>query len=95
MNTGKTAPMGAVSWTHICAFKDVALQLLGNLLEHFLVRRNKDKTSVERHHLTVSGATRLDLPSHMNCVGRKMCRSSFCIQKEDSVCARSTNDNRS
>jgi threonine synthase len=45
------------------AFKDVALQLLGNLLEYFLVRRNEGKTGVERHHLTVIGATSGDTGS--------------------------------
>jgi threonine synthase len=40
------------------AFKDVALQLLGNLFEFFLVRRNAKKTSGEpKEKLTVVGAT--------------------------------------
>jgi len=39
------------------AFKDVALQFLGNLLEFFLVRRNDRKTGRDREHLTVIGAT--------------------------------------
>jgi threonine synthase len=45
------------------AFKDVALQLLGNLFEYFLVRRNKDKIGKDRHHLTVVGATSGDTGS--------------------------------
>ncbi|KAG9240656.1 threonine synthase-like protein [Calycina marina] len=45
------------------AFKDVALQLLGNLFEYFLVRRNKGKEGKERHHLTVVGATSGDTGS--------------------------------
>jgi threonine synthase len=45
------------------AFKDVALQFLGNLFEYFLVRRNKGKTGKERHHLTVVGATSGDTGS--------------------------------
>ncbi|KAF4627085.1 hypothetical protein G7Y89_g11073 [Cudoniella acicularis] len=45
------------------AFKDVALQLLGNLFEYFLVRRNKGKTGRDRHHLTVVGATSGDTGS--------------------------------
>lgn len=45
------------------AFKDVALQLLGNLFEYFLVRRNKGKTGKDRHHLTVVGATSGDTGS--------------------------------
>lgn len=45
------------------AFKDVALQFLGNLFEYFLVRRNKDKAGKERHHLTVVGATSGDTGS--------------------------------
>lgn len=45
------------------AFKDVALQFLGNLFEYFLVRRNKGKTGHERHHLTVVGATSGDTGS--------------------------------
>jgi threonine synthase len=40
------------------AFKDVALQLLGNLFEFFLLRRNAAKTTGERQeNLTVVGAT--------------------------------------
>ncbi len=39
------------------AFKDVALQFLGNLLEFFLVRRNEGKAGKDREHLAVIGAT--------------------------------------
>ena len=40
------------------AFKDVALQLLGNLFEYFLLRRNSNKKAgEEREKLTVVGAT--------------------------------------
>ena len=47
------------------AFKDVALQFLGNLFEYFLVRKNKDVKEGEgkRHHLTVIGATSGDTGS--------------------------------
>jgi len=46
------------------AFKDVALQFLGNLFEFFLVRKNKSVQSSEtRHHLTVLGATSGDTGS--------------------------------
>lgn len=45
------------------AFKDVALQFLGNLFEYFLVRKNEGKTGKERHHLTVIGATSGDTGS--------------------------------
>ncbi|KAF2131392.1 threonine synthase-like protein [Dothidotthia symphoricarpi CBS 119687] len=45
------------------AFKDVALQFLGNLFEYFLVRRNKNKSGREREHLTVVGATSGDTGS--------------------------------
>lgn len=45
------------------AFKDVALQFLGNLFEYFLVRKNKHKTGKERDHLTVIGATSGDTGS--------------------------------
>ncbi len=46
------------------AFKDVALQLLGNLFEYFLVRRNqKQADEGARHHLTVIGATSGDTGS--------------------------------
>jgi threonine synthase len=45
------------------AFKDVALQFLGNLFEYFLVRRNKSKTGRDREHLTVIGATSGDTGS--------------------------------
>jgi threonine synthase len=40
------------------AFKDVALQFLGNLFEYFLIKRNKSKKESEaRERLTVLGAT--------------------------------------
>jgi threonine synthase len=39
------------------AFKDVALQFLGNLFEYFLQKENEGKTGKERDHLTVLGAT--------------------------------------
>lgn len=45
------------------AFKDVALQFLGNLFEYFLVRRNKSKDEVNREHITVVGATSGDTGS--------------------------------
>ncbi|KAF1989476.1 threonine synthase-like protein [Aulographum hederae CBS 113979] len=45
------------------AFKDVALQFLGNLFEYFLVRRNEGKTGKDREHLTVIGATSGDTGS--------------------------------
>ncbi|KAL8770201.1 MAG: hypothetical protein Q9209_004043 [Squamulea sp. 1 TL-2023] len=45
------------------AFKDVALQFLGFLLQYFLVRRNKDKADDQREHLTVIGATSGDTGS--------------------------------
>ncbi|KAK5317254.1 threonine synthase, partial [Exophiala xenobiotica] len=46
------------------AFKDVALQFLGNLFEFFLVRKNKSISPSEiRHHLTVIGATSGDTGS--------------------------------
>lgn len=45
------------------AFKDVALQILGNLFEYFLVRKNQGKTGKDRHHLTVIGATSGDTGS--------------------------------
>lgn len=46
------------------AFKDVALQFLGNLFEFFLVRKNKNLSpGQKRHHLTVLGATSGDTGS--------------------------------
>lgn len=46
------------------AFKDVALQFLGNLFEFFLSRKNnKLSTGEKRHHLTVIGATSGDTGS--------------------------------
>jgi len=45
------------------AFKDVALQFLGNLFEYFLVRRNREKSGRNREHLTVVGATSGDTGS--------------------------------
>jgi threonine synthase len=45
------------------AFKDVALQFVGNLFEYFLVRRNEGKEGAQREHLTVIGATSGDTGS--------------------------------
>jgi threonine synthase len=46
------------------AFKDVALQFLGNLFEFFLIRKNAHLESGRaRHHLTVIGATSGDTGS--------------------------------
>lgn len=45
------------------AFKDVALQLLGNLFEYFLQRRNKGKPEDQREKLTIVGATSGDTGS--------------------------------
>jgi threonine synthase len=46
------------------AFKDVALQFVGNLFEYFLVRRNAQKAEDgKRHKLTVIGATSGDTGS--------------------------------
>lgn len=45
------------------AFKDVALQFLGNLFEFFLSRRNEGRTGKDREHLTVVGATSGDTGS--------------------------------
>ncbi|KAG8417695.1 hypothetical protein J3458_005182 [Metarhizium acridum] len=45
------------------AFKDVALQFVGNLFEYFLVRKNEGKVGRDRHHLTVVGATSGDTGS--------------------------------
>ena len=46
------------------AFKDIALQFLGNLFEYFLSRKNsRAQAPEERHHLTVIGATSGDTGS--------------------------------
>ncbi|KAI9322828.1 threonine synthase [Dichotomocladium elegans] len=45
------------------AFKDVALQFVGNLFEYFLERRNRTDTSGAVHRLTVVGATSGDTGS--------------------------------
>jgi threonine synthase len=45
------------------AFKDVALQFLGNLFEYFLQKENEGKVGKERDHLTVLGATSGDTGS--------------------------------
>ncbi|GAA6019376.1 hypothetical protein JCM10207_001277 [Rhodosporidiobolus poonsookiae] len=45
------------------AFKDVALQFLGNLFSYFLQRRNEGKPEAERERLTVVGATSGDTGS--------------------------------
>lgn len=45
------------------AFKDVALQFVGNLFEYFLERINKDKPQSEKKKITVVGATSGDTGS--------------------------------
>lgn len=45
------------------AFKDVALQFVGNLFEFFLQRKNKGLAPGERHEITVVGATSGDTGS--------------------------------
>lgn len=45
------------------AFKDVALQMLGNLFEYFLQRKNSGKTGADREFITVIGATSGDTGS--------------------------------
>lgn len=45
------------------AFKDVALQFVGNLFEFFLTRRNEGKTGADRELITVVGATSGDTGS--------------------------------
>lgn len=45
------------------AFKDVALQFLGNVFAYFLERRNKGKKDGEKEELTVVGATSGDTGS--------------------------------
>ena len=61
------------------AFKDVALQFLGNLFEYFLVRKNEGKSRNERSHLTVIGATSgdVDLTNAMK-VGLLTCLDWVC-----------------
>merc|ERR1712225_144731 len=74
------------------AFKDVALQLLGNLFEYFLVRRNEGKTGSDRHHLTVVGATSGDTGSaaiyglSLHIPGPEVCKrfASECKETRDS-----------
>lgn len=48
------------------AFKDVALQFVGNIFEYFLQRRNAGRPDDQRERLTVVGATSGDTGS---CVG--------------------------
>ncbi|EGW32126.1 threonine synthase [Spathaspora passalidarum NRRL Y-27907] len=45
------------------AFKDVALQFVGNLFEYFLTRRNANKADSDREIITVVGATSGDTGS--------------------------------
>ncbi|GAA5977092.1 hypothetical protein JCM10908_004853 [Rhodotorula pacifica] len=45
------------------AFKDVALQFVGNIFEYFLQRRNADRPDNQRERLTVVGATSGDTGS--------------------------------
>eukprot|EP00043_Microstomoeca_roanoka_P008913 m.85490 g.85490 ORF g.85490 m.85490 type:complete len:883 (+) comp14427_c1_seq1:460-3108(+) len=46
-----------------CAFKDVALQFVGNLFEFFLARKNAATPASEKHTITVLGATSGDTGS--------------------------------
>ncbi|EGD76438.1 threonine synthase [Salpingoeca rosetta] len=46
-----------------CAFKDVALQFVGNLFEFFLARKNQHLPEEDRHAITVLGATSGDTGS--------------------------------
>lgn len=46
-----------------CAFKDVALQFVGNLFEFFLARQNEHRKGSDRHSITVLGATSGDTGS--------------------------------
>lgn len=59
--SGSTDPLYLLELFHgpTFAFKDVALQFLGNLFEFFLKRRNAKLSSQDqpRHRLTVVGAT--------------------------------------
>jgi threonine synthase len=58
------------------AFKDVALQLLGNLFEFFLKRRNALKPPDQRpEKLTVVGATSGDTGRHVQCI----CYTAFSL----------------
>lgn len=59
------------------AFKDVALQFLGNLFEFFLKRRNEGKSDDERERLTVVGATSGDTGSFVSFF---LLRSSRCFR---------------
>ena len=52
------------------AFKDVALQLLGNLFEYFLVRKNGHMPEPDRDHLTVVGATSGDTGKSINLLNK-------------------------
>ena len=75
------------------AFKDVALQFLGNLFEYFLVQENEGKTGEDRDHLTVLGATSGDtgryaqenstmadvVRRYTDCEGRRTLMCLFCI----------------
>ena len=64
------------------AFKDVALQLLGNLFEFFLKRRNEGKKGEERERLTVVGATSGDTGRYVSFISFVSCMSysvSMCV----------------
>ena len=63
LNQGKKLHLLELFHGPTFAFKDVALQFLGNLFEYFLVRRNKGKEGKNRDHLTVIGATSGDTGS--------------------------------
>lgn len=70
------------------AFKDVALQFLGNLFEFFLVRKNAHlHAGHDRHHLTVIGATSGDTGSAATTAFavRRASASSSCSQMGKSV----------
>jgi len=65
------------------AFKDVALQFLGNLFEYFLQKENEGKTGKDRDHLTVLGATSGDTGRYhpiLNYVDPKFCGRQLTMQ---------------
>ena len=57
------------------AFKDVALQFLGNLFEYFLKRKNAGRPESQRERLTVVGATSGDTGGSFTslCIATKGC----------------------
>ncbi|KAF6229631.1 hypothetical protein HO173_011486 [Letharia columbiana] len=63
LNNARTIHLLELCHGETFAFKDIALQFLGNVFEFFLVKKNEGKSGKDREHLTVLCATSGDTGS--------------------------------